>query len=1594
MKRGLSLQECIHLNQKSAVTALWLAVAIICGWQNSALAQASSDFNIAQRPLTAGGVMVDPNLVYLHDDSGYMAWVHMPDASILYEHDFHALFVHSGSFGGNRNNSHIVHSATFNMAYYNPELIYQPPLMWQDGKLVHMPNSDTLSVFPGVRQSGYPLRAQTQAQNVVDFTHTFIEGEDTLAVGVTSKPRLPVDVSVRDVPVSIGAAVYFDYVPGFHSMRDNPDYDATKNPENSQFNYEYWAFRNVTAGSYFRTSNSSATRAHRDAANNLSIVGGRACPTVFPDVAESKAYYGHAHGQCRFTYRSDGVTSTNGILAPNSASFNTTFSEAPNARPWCIRSSGLNLSAIFLTNGTNIFANRNSTTTLTPLVWQPYQTHVDGIPQHLSCYGGRHVIGDTNGDGMFDAKDNLDDYASYFQYSGYTKKGETSATSGNTQNCLMEGTGHDSHCTNLYGPEQSRLHLVTHYIEDDGELRELPEPERRTARQEIRNFMNWYSYYRSRNMATKAGITFAFAQLVDRNDTTKPSAAMNNQVIRLGYDTTGSSSMGYATFPTWDAREISRTQTASFFNFAPDLENDPNAAYGPHRSNRGGIGVVPFLDFPANAKNPDGKDSPYRGKKFVKRFYDWVLGASVGDSTTYAPSEAYLAAALAAAGEYYRNDEPWKDYPPVTSTDAGSGEMSTCRRSFTILTTAGYNQNIPNHSCSAGQVGAHDCTPGPNIQWPDGTVKPTYTPRAPFQSSWRGTLEDWATFYWKNDLKSNMNNGVVPTSHAPVYKKDEAFWQHMQTFTLGFGVQGTLSAPELKAYLANNANWDKKTGVWHGSPVAWTHAKPGSSTMVDVNDPTKIDELFHAGVNGHGDFFDTTNAKEFADSLREMLNAIATGSVSSQTNFAGSGGQGAGDGNLNFRTNYNPEDWSGEIYAYRLCSPATIDQPLYQAPGGSSAICTTKMFGAPLRDVEWSASVRLNQQLSTPNSVTRRNVITWDGSQGVPFDSGVQSSVTGGIDVINYIRGDQLLEISNGGSFRNRQSFLGDIVNPMPYLLGAYEHNDYGYGGYKCDSGGTYVPPPGGTPSSTMACTPGETSFLFGGEISAYQNRILNFRNNKRTETVFVPANDGMLHAFASGIDNPNGGQEYFAYVPRAVHEQLIQLTVPGYPHQYFVDGAPWVGDILLNGRWTSVLVGSTGRGKTSNSRVEKGSFFALNVEDPENFSASDVLWEFTNSNLGAPVDIDPAIVAVPHGGDYSFAAVFGNGYNSEHGCAGLFIVPLVHGGHTSAEFIEADCSGANGLGSPYLLDLDGNGLMDLAYAGDVKGNLWKFDLAANTAEKLLVAKDEDKNPQPIVAPPVVIGVGSTGNSYTGYQIIVGTGKYFEDVDLKESKVQSIYGMRLNQSGRSDVIANRDNMLVRVYDNNHPENDTFFRESTIPAFTANAWKLDRDTGVNPTVNYPSQTGYVIDLDQPRMGISLLRAQGTVLTEKTRDFLMPFTMPTAEACVGDLAGGYAEFNYEQGTWIKSSLFKRIENESNLWVHSGATGAEVNRDSKYLLSNVSEIASLRDARGYTFNTVASSRYGSGKHATQKVVDLPDPWPVITGGRAGRQSWRQLR
>ncbi len=410
--------------------------------------------------------------------------------------------------------------------------------------------------------------------------------------------------------------------------------------------------------------------------------------------------------------------------------------------------------------------------------------------------------------------------------------------------------------------------------------------------------------------------------------------------------------------------------------------------------------------------------------------------------------------------------------------------------------------------------------------------------------------------------------------------------------------------------------------------------------------------------------------------------------------------------------------FQGDLYAYSVAATGAVD------------------FASPL----WSAREEVDQQ----NWDTGRKIVTTSDGAGARFrwdslnDS--QQSAIGSSDVLNFVRGDRSKEDLNGGTLRNRLSALGTIIHSNPVYVGPPDGAYYNFDDY--------------------------IAFATGSAAS-------------RSERVYVGANDGMLHAF-----DANTGEEMFGYIPSMVVPNLSELKEPVYSHQYYVDGPLTAIDAFDGSNWKTILVGGLGAGG-------KG-YFAVDVTDPTNLSTSEsnvaqkLLWEYHEGSpsggslLGYSYS-RPSVVRLNSGGvaNKDWAMIAGNGYMSASGGASLHIRDVFTGSSIKTMSVgTASVASPNGLSSPAVADLDGNGTADVVYAGDLDGNVWKFDISdtnsSNWSSTLFFeAEDPSGNPQPIVAAPEL-----SYHDTLGLMVFVATGRLFTTQDTLSNQVQSVYGLR------------------------------------------------------------------------------------------------------------------------------------------------------------------------------------------------------------------------
>lgn len=410
-------------------------------------------------------------------------------------------------------------------------------------------------------------------------------------------------------------------------------------------------------------------------------------------------------------------------------------------------------------------------------------------------------------------------------------------------------------------------------------------------------------------------------------------------------------------------------------------------------------------------------------------------------------------------------------------------------------------------------------------------------------------------------------------------------------------------------------------------------------------------------------------------------------------------------GSVGYESTYFSGSWYGDLKAFSL-SPTT---------------------GLKIEPRLWS----VRDKLDTRTALSRK-IASFNGTSGVPFTSAtsfpliVPTSPRTYAGVINHVRGD---DTGEGTVYRKRDYVLGDIINAEPVAVN-YEYSGAG---------------------------------------------------NGLTPTVFQAANDGMLHVF-DGTSGATGGDELWAYVPRLIHSKLDGLSDLNYQHQYLVDGTPATAVVsgMVSGM-TRILVGGLGKGGRG--------YYALDITDgrasTEAAAATKVKWEFSQASLnaatqgyigysyGTPLIVNTAdgwrvVVASGYRNDGAAGGVTGGDgrgrvwvLNPDTGAVVKTITTPAGTGYGSS----TDSLGLAHLGR--LANTAPDAVVQYVYGGDLKGNVWRFDLSPTGSSDAVRIAALTTAPggtaQPVTAPPVV---GPVSGSSTKFYVYVGTGQYFSVDDV------------------------------------------------------------------------------------------------------------------------------------------------------------------------------------------------------------------------------------
>ncbi|HEZ6655078.1 TPA: pilus assembly/adherence protein PilC, partial [Neisseria meningitidis] len=299
-------------------------------------------------------------------------------------------------------------------------------------------------------------------------------------------------------------------------------------------------------------------------------------------------------------------------------------------------------------------------------------------------------------------------------------------------------------------------------------------------------------------------------------------------------------------------------------------------------------------------------------------------------------------------------------------------------------------------------------------------------------------------------------------------------------------------------------------------------------------------------------------------------------------------------------------------------------------------------------------------------------------------------------------------------------------------------------------------------------------------------------------EYLATSANDGMVHIFKKG----NGGdaRDYslkLSYIPGTMPRKDIQsqdstlakelraFAEKGYVgDRYGVDGGFVLRQVNnLNGQDRVFMFGAMGFGGRGAYALD---LTKADGNDPTKASLFDVKDNGNNGNnrveLGYTVGTPQ--IGKTHNGKY--AAFLASGYATKEITSGenktaLYVYDLESSG-TLIKKIDVP-GGKGGLSSPTLVDKDLDGTVDIAYAGDRGGKMYRFDLSGNNPNSWTV-RTIFEGTKPITSAPAISQLKDKR------VVIFGTGSDLSEEDVDNNDIQSIYGIFDNDTAAGNANAN------------------------------------------------------------------------------------------------------------------------------------------------------------------------------------------------------------
>ncbi|HIF8664142.1 TPA: PilC family type IV pilus tip adhesin, partial [Neisseria meningitidis] len=289
-------------------------------------------------------------------------------------------------------------------------------------------------------------------------------------------------------------------------------------------------------------------------------------------------------------------------------------------------------------------------------------------------------------------------------------------------------------------------------------------------------------------------------------------------------------------------------------------------------------------------------------------------------------------------------------------------------------------------------------------------------------------------------------------------------------------------------------------------------------------------------------------------------------------------------------------------------------------------------------------------------------------------------------------------------------------------------------------------------------------------------------------------ANDGMVHIFKKG----NGGDERnyslkLSYIPgtmprkdieskdSTLAKELRAFAEKGYVgDRYGVDGGFVLREVERGGKKHVFMFGAMGFGGRGAYALDLSK---IDSNNPTAVSLFDVKHDSNNGNNRVELGYTVGTPQIGKTHDGKYAAFLASGYATKDITSGdnktaLYVYDLESSGTLIKKIDVPD--GKGGLSSPTLVDRDLDGTIDIAYAGDRGGKMYRFDLSGNNPNSWTV-RTIFEGTKPITSAPAISQLKDKR------VVIFGTGSDLSEDDVLSTDEQHIYGIFDDDTATNNV---------------------------------------------------------------------------------------------------------------------------------------------------------------------------------------------------------------